>query len=278
MKKSTVKTIQYFIVLTSAISLWIPSISAQQAEQAAVTNRTVDTSSNQKEESLSDQDVEKILVSQGVPLTTNTPGIIANPDEQDVSKYTLGINDVIEIEILRHPEVSGQYVINNEGSIQFEFVGDVNIAGKTKKEVADIVKELLSKYIISPEVTVKITGYNSKVVYVIGEVGAPGKIYMRGDTITVREALVQAGLPLLSGKTRQGRVITPSSDGKPLHRRVDVEKLLYQGDLRENIVMQPGDTLYIPPTFLAKALRVIQPVAAPIGTAASTGRTVIAPF
>ena len=101
---------------------------------------------------------------------------------------------------------------------------------------------------------------------------------MEGDTMTVHEALVEAGLPLLSAKTNAGRVITPSNSGTPLIRKVNVEKLLYQGDLRENLVMQPGDTLYVPPTFLAKTMRVIQPVAQPIGTAAGTGRTVMTGF
>ena len=32
--------------------------------------------------------------------------------------------------------------------------------------------------------------------------------------------------------------------------------------------MQPGDVLYIPPTFLTKVMRAISPVAAPIGQAA----------
>ncbi len=192
-----------------------------------------------------------------------------------MSHYTLGAGDVLEIEVIRHPEVSGQYVINNEGNIQYEFVGDIPVADKTKDEVRDILAKQLSAYIISPEVTVKIVGYNSKIVYVIGEVGAPGKIFMRGDAITVHEALVQAGLPLLSAKTTAGRVITPAQDGQATIRKVNIYKLLYNGDLRENLVMRPGDTLYVPPTFLAKTMRVLQPIAAPIGTATGTGRAVM---
>lgn len=195
-----------------------------------------------------------------------------------MSHYTLGATDVLEIAVMRHPEVSGQFVINNEGNIQYEFVGDLKVDGLTKDEIRKLLAEKLSDYIIDPEITVKIAGYNSKIIYVVGEVGRPGKIYMQGDTMTVHEALVEAGLPLLSAKTNAGRVITPSTSGTPLIRKVNVEKLLYHGDLRENLVMQPGDTLYVPPTFLAKTMRVIQPVAAPIGTAAGTGRTVMTGF
>jgi len=190
------------------------------------------------------------------------------------SLYTLGVEDVIEITVLRHPEVSGEYIINAEGKIQYDFIGDIKVEGLKKDEVKDILVQRLSEYIITPNVTVQITGYNSKVVYVIGEVGAPGKIIMRGDTITVREALIQAGLPLLTAKGTQTKLITPSDTGKIETKGVNIDKLLYKGDLRENLVMKPGDTLYVPPTFMAKALRVMQPVAAPINSASSTGRRV----
>ncbi len=192
--------------------------------------------------------------------------------------YTLGIDDVIAINVLRHPEVSGEYMVNNEGNIQYEFVGDLSIKNKTKKEVKEIIEQALEKYIIAPEVTVKIIGYNSKVVYVIGEVGRPGKIFIRGDTITIREALVQAGLPTLSAKASNSMLITPTEDGKPVQTKVNVKKLLFEGDLRENLVMKPGDTLYVPPTAMAKAMRVIQPITAPITNAGGAARTVTTGF
>ncbi|HLF19146.1 MAG TPA: polysaccharide biosynthesis/export family protein [Candidatus Omnitrophota bacterium] len=196
---------------------------------------------------------------------------------ENLSEYTLGFQDVIEVSVLRHDEVSGQYIINAEGDIQYEFVGDIKIAGLKKDQVKDLLVEKLSHYIISPEVTVKIVGYNSKILFVVGEVRSPGKIFMRGDTMTVREALVQAGLPLLSGKLKDARLITPDETGKAKVKKINVHKLLYEGDLRENLVMAPGDTLYIPPTFLAKTMRVIQPVAAPISAAGGAARNVYMP-
>jgi polysaccharide export outer membrane protein len=200
--------------------------------------------------------------------TKSTGGI---PDFiMESSYYTLGIEDVIDVEVLRHPEVSGQYIINNEGKIQYEFIGDIKVEGMKKDDVKKLLTSLLQEYIISPIVTVKISGYNSKIVYVIGEVGRPGKIFMKGDTITVREALVQAGLPMLSAKASKSHLITPSDSGHPKDIIVNVHKLLYEGDLRENLIMTPGDTLYIPPTFLAKTMRVIQPVTQPINEVGGT--------
>lgn len=209
-----------------------------------------------------------------VPLQAGAVPIVGSQMAMEDSTYTLGVNDVIEVMVARHPEVSKQYIINSEGKIQYEFVGDIVVAGLTKKEAKEAITKQLSTYIVNPEVTVTIVGYNSKVVYVIGEVGQPGKIFMRGDTITVREALLEAGLPLLTASTRKCPLITPSESGKAEQKFVDVFKLVYEGDLRENLVMKPGDTLYIPATVMAKAMRVISPVTQPVGAAAGAARPI----
>ncbi len=245
-----------------------PEIKAKEQTQKLTETKNTDTTKEAQEGMVVQEPSAEDILQQSQSLSS----------ESDPSRYTLGVNDVIEISVLRHPEVTGQYVINSEGKIQYEFVGDIKIQGKTKDEVKAIITESLSKYIVSPDVTVKISGYNSKVVYVIGEVGNPGKIYMRGDTITIHEALLQAGLPLLTASTRKSRLITPSKEGKASQKFVNVEALLYEGDLRENLVMKPGDTLYIPATVMAKAMRVISPVAQPVGAAATTGRTVTTGF
>ncbi|MBF0490291.1 MAG: polysaccharide export protein [Candidatus Omnitrophica bacterium] len=186
------------------------------------------------------------------------------------SKYTLGPEDIVNIIVMRHPEVSGEYTINKEGKIQYEFVGDVQVAGLTKEQAVEILTKKLSVYIVKPEITFKISGYNSKIVFVVGEVGIPGKIFMHGDTITIRDALLSAGLPLLTASTDNASWFTPSDSGKVVRKKVNVDALLYKGDLRENYVMKPGDTLYLPATFWAKATRAISPILNPIGQAAGT--------
>ncbi len=266
--------------LTVVISLLLFSAPFAFAQNltSILTTDTKDNSemSVEEAEKIAEAEIQRLLKEEGISPTP-TSGIEVNPDAEK-STYTLGESDIIEINVLRHPEVSGKYVINSEGNIQYEFIGDTQLSGKTKEEAVAYLKEQLSEYIIAPEVTLKILGYNSKVVYVIGEVGRPGKIYMQGDTITVREALIQAALPLLTAKSAKSLLITPSSDGKPKKIKVNVEKLLYEGDLRENFVMKPGDTLYIPPTGLAKVMRVLKPVAEPIGTASGLGRNVMMGF
>ncbi len=251
--------------------------------QAAIAQNFANTPNHAEEDVGDDSPVnadnmEILMIPKKIGTSTDSTANLSENVIEAASTYTLGKEDVIEVTVQRHPEVSGDYIVNHEGKIQYQFVGDVLVAGLTKEQVKEKLQEILSTYIVAPEVAVKIIQYNSKVVYVYGEVGSPGKIFMRGDTITIREALIQAGLPLLSAANKKSQLITPSADGKAKKVKVNVEALLYEGDLRENLVMRPGDTLYIPATGLTKVMRAIQPVAAPIGTSAGTARTVTTGF
>jgi len=196
-------------------------------------------------------------------------GTAAAPFAEE-SKYTLGPNDIIEIEVRRHEEFSGQYVVNSEGKIEYKFIGDVIVEGYTKGEVNDILSEILSEYIRDPEIDVTIAAYLSKVFYVVGDVRNPGKYYMKGNTVNVREAFMESGLPTEAAKMKSCRLISPNATGKDNYVEVDAYKLLFEGDLTCNLEMQPGDVLYVPATAMAKLLRFITPPATVVGKAAGT--------
>ncbi|OGX15250.1 MAG: hypothetical protein A2166_00500 [Omnitrophica WOR_2 bacterium RBG_13_41_10] len=198
----------------------------------------------------------------------------AKPTNQyeDPLHYTLGPDDVIEITVMRHPEFSGVYPVNMEGKVQYKFVGDMDVTGLTKKELEQKIKEIISAYVLTPDVNITILEYKSKVIYVLGEVGAPGKYYMRSESVPVREAVVQAGLPTLAAAMRRCRLITPDKKNHAKTTSVDLYSILYGGNLKYNIDMHPGDVLYVPATVMAKIMRVISPVTAPVSEAAG-GKT-----
>ncbi|OIO35400.1 MAG: hypothetical protein AUJ74_06575 [Candidatus Omnitrophica bacterium CG1_02_44_16] len=198
------------------------------------------------------------------------PPAVKTPVIGEPTRYTLGPDDVIEIIVRRHPEFSDKFIINGEGKIQYKFVGDIEIKGLTKTEVKDRISKILGKFIISPDVDVTILDYRSKIIYVIGEVGNPGKYYMKSDQISLREAVVQAGLPTLSAAMRRTTLVRPDKSGKPKEKVVDLYALLYEGKLNLDQIMIPGDVLVVPATLFAKIFRVINP----ISSAANSARSV----
>lgn len=201
-----------------------------------------------------------------IPAANNQPPMTV----AEASKYTLGPDDVIEIEVRRHPEFSGKYTVTAEGKIEYKFIGDVVVQGLTKAQLQERLVSLLSDYIIEPDINVQILEYMSKVFYVIGEVNRPGKFYMKGNTISVLEAIIQAGLPNQASSTRKCRLITPNNKGKQKIKYVNVYELLYAGNLKCNLDMQPGDILYIPSTAIAKVIKIIRPVTDTVSSAAGS--------
>lgn len=213
--------------------------------------------------------------SQSVPRerkTVSLPLAVPVIQTDEPTRYTLGPEDVIEIMVRRHGEFSGRYPINGEGKIQYKFVGDIEVAGLTKTEVKERITKILSHYIINPDVDVSILDYRSKVIYVIGEVGAPGKYYMKSDKISLREAVVQAGLPTLAASMRRTQLIRPDKSGQPKESKVDLYSILYEGKLNLDLDMLPGDVLVVPATLFAKIARILNPIASPVLTGDSLRR------
>ena len=183
--------------------------------------------------------------------------------------YTLGPNDVVQVDVLRHPEFSDKYAVNQDGMIQYKYVGDIQVKGLTKKQLEDKLTGALAKYVVAPEVSVTILEYGSKVFYILGEVASPGQFVMKSEGITLRDAIHLAGLPTINSSLRKCRLITPTNNGKQKIQNVDLYALLYYGDLRKNVTIKPGDIFYVPSTLVTKAIRIISPITTLVGLSAS---------
>jgi polysaccharide export outer membrane protein len=155
---------------------------------------------------------------------------------------------VVTVVVRDQPDFSGRFAIDPEGNIQYTFVGDIKADGKTKEQLkAELIKGL-RKYVRNPEVAVMISEYRSKAVYVFGFVNNPGKFAMKGDKITVKDAMVAAGLPRMDAATKRVYVVRPSkynADGKPTSRKINLKKLLNKGESAQDFILQPGDTIVV---------------------------------
>lgn len=246
-----VTTAKRIIIAALTSAALLSTVMCDMSYGGASTNFTPKTAEKAVMETPSSVDINLNALPVVVPPPTSVM--------EDV-KYTLGPNDVVAIEVRRHPEFSGQYTVNSEGKIEYKFIGDIVVEGFTKVQLKDRLSEVLGEYLISPDIDIAIVAYLSKVFYVVGDVNNPGKFYMRGNTVNIREALVQSGLPNQAAAMRRCRLITPNGNGRNNYKDVDVYSLLYEGNLNQNLDMNPGDVLYVPATVIAKIIRVISPV------------------
>lgn len=191
---------------------------------------------------------------------------------QDVaaSNYRMAPPDVILIESPTAAEVDSEVQrIRSDGMIALRLVGEVQVSGLTPEELAVKLEDLLSRYYESPRVTVRVMSYESKSIYVFGQVMNRGAQPFTGRD-TLMNAIAQAGPNFLAWGA-QVRVIRPSPNPGERHEvTVNVDKILESGDTTKNFLLQEGDIVFVPPTPLGYVGLRIQELLFPISPALST--------
>lgn len=165
----------------------------------------------------------------------------------ELQKVGLGAGDVFEVTVYGEEPLSGLYRVNPDGSINFPLVDRVMVEGLTPNEIADeLQRRLKDGFIRSPSVSVFVKEYNSKKVFVLGEVKAPGTfVYSSGMNIV--EAITLAGGFLGSANVNYVIVTRHGPDGDQ-RIPVAVEKIT-EGEA-PNFFLKPGDIVYVPDTLL----------------------------
>jgi protein involved in polysaccharide export with SLBB domain len=188
-------------------------------------------------------------------------------------KYTVQPPDEIVVHCSRVAEIHLQRQrIRPDGKVSFEALGEIEAAGKTPEEIADLIKEKAADLYTLPgdkPIDVRVAVYLSNVYYVLGQVNIPGpKIYTGRDTVL--RALAEAQPNPMAWEQRV-QVIRPSADERLRSKvfEVDFERMSVHGDLRKDVLLQQGDIVYVPPTIPAALALMIEEVIRPIARAFS---------
>ena len=167
------------------------------------------------------------------------------------SDYVVMPPDAVEISSSSAPEIDGEtQVVRQDGKISLRLVGEVKIAGLTPLEIAGKLESLLQKYYVAPKVNVRVIDNGSKRIYVFGQVQGPGGMRYTGRD-TILSVLAKAQPTFMAWKS-QVKVIHPShEEARRSVMTVDVDRILKEGRLDQNVLLQEGDIIYVPPTPLA---------------------------
>jgi polysaccharide export outer membrane protein len=167
------------------------------------------------------------------------------------SQYVIGAGDQLGISVYRAPELSVPSVpVRPDGRISMPLIPDIVAAGKTPTQLGKELEDRLKEYVRDPIVTVMVTGFVgpfSRQVRVIGEATDPQAIPYR-DNMTVLDVMI-AVKGLTKYAAGNSAVIVRNIGGKRENIRVRLSDLLKDGDIDQNVAMQPGDTLIIPQTW-----------------------------
>lgn len=176
----------------------------------------------------------------------------ADPVTQEVDAYVIGPDDALNVLVEQHPEWSGEFTVRPDGNIVIPGVGEFKVTGMTKDQAGAALRDHLERYINNPRVTVEIVKYASQVIYVLGAVNRPGKYSTEGKTLTLRDAVIIAGLANLYAADDRVYVITPTPVGRPRQQVINLHRILYRGETKRNITLKPGDIVYVPLSIWGK--------------------------
>lgn len=136
-----------------------------------------------------------------------------------------------------------QYLVDNNGNVEFPVLGTLHIGGLTKSQAEKLIKEKLKTYIKEdPIVNVRMANYK---ISVMGEVASPGTFTITNEKVNIMEALAMAGDMTVYGQRDKVKLIREDAQG---HRQI-VPLNLADADiiLSPYYYLQQNDVVYVTP-------------------------------
>ena len=177
--------------------------------------------------------------------------------------YRLGARDIITVSVFAGGEeqVKVDITVSDEGTVNFPFIGTISAKGQTTSGLEEKVKvPLASDFFVDPQVHIQVKEYQSLQFSISGAVKNPGNYTMASST-TIMDLIAKAGgVSPERGNVayilRENQTIPsgePSGSGQLAGEpeKINLQKLLDEGDMANNRKLESGDSVYIP---LAKGL------------------------
>ncbi|WP_408502984.1 polysaccharide biosynthesis/export family protein [Paraburkholderia sediminicola] len=206
-----------------------------------------------------------------VPITDINLGLIARMREaerasqQDWSAlvappaaYSVGPGDVLQITVWDHPELAAAlgpqtqtgtraadapagFVVDQDGTLQFPYVGRIQVAGMQTEKIQALLEKTLGKSFQAPQLTVRVASFRAKQVFIEGEVHAPGTQPINDIPMTLYDAISRAGG--LAATADQSRIALVRNG---VQHEINLTDMAARRQSPSRIVLQNGDLLRVP--------------------------------
>jgi polysaccharide export outer membrane protein len=169
--------------------------------------------------------------------------------------YTLGPGDRIGLEIFGVPEFSREYQVLVDGTLNLPIVRSVSIQGLTLQEAANVITRRYEPFINVPVVTVTLVAARPLNIGLAGEVTRPGSYKINptregtGGGVkfpTLMEMLQLARGVTPAGDMRNVQIRRPRRGGPEQVITVNLQDFLETGNLRQDVTIRDGDTIFVP--------------------------------
>nr|WP_244816005.1 polysaccharide biosynthesis/export family protein [Caballeronia sp. Lep1P3] len=172
--------------------------------------------------------------------------------------YTVGRGDVLQIVVWDHPEFAAAlgsaqnpaaskagdpaagFVVDQSGNLHFPYAGALPVAGLRTEQIQARLTAALSKYLVKPQVTVRMASFRAREVYVDGEVNSPGALPVTDVPLNLYDAIARAGGLRESGDQSDLVLVRGGAS-----YRIDLTEMLAEGLSPSQLYLKSGDLLRV---------------------------------
>ena len=164
--------------------------------------------------------------------------------EAQSSPYLIGPDDVLNIYVWKEPDLIQDVTVLPDGKISFPLIGEIQAQRRTVTELKDSITERLKSFVTAPEVTVIVRQINSRRIYTLGKLNAPGP-YPLAAGMTVIQALSTAG-GFAEWADEKNILVIRREGGEELQHKFNYSQYISGKNLKQNILLKPNDTIVVP--------------------------------
>lgn len=164
--------------------------------------------------------------------------------DSQADNYVIRIGDQIQVVVWGYPEFNFQGTVTETGSLTVPLIGEIVVAGLTKGQFIEQLKQKLSIYIPGEiKVSLNITSVVVQKVAVLGEVTRQDN-YTIISELSLVEILSTAGGTTADSDLRSIKILRGGLNTNPIE--VDLISFIENGNISAIPIVRPGDMVYVP--------------------------------
>lgn len=165
------------------------------------------------------------------------------------TEFLIGPEDVLVVTVWRNQELSKEVIVRPDGKISLPLIGDIMAAGFSAQVLSKHVADALAEFMSTPTVSVQVKEINSYHIFVVGEVGKPGKIPLKSFTSVVQGISYAGGFTTFASRNNVHVLrMVKNAQGEAKQVMIPVPYLdIVQGkNLEANFILKAGDVIVVP--------------------------------
>lgn len=176
------------------------------------------------------------------------PGPASAQATQDATPdlYRIGPGDTVRITVYQSPDLTLETKVTEAGVISYPLIGAIRLGGLTIGLAESALAAALKKgdFIKNPQVTITVIQVRANQANVLGQVGKPGRIPLDVAGMRLTDVIALAG-GITAAAGSDTVVVTGTRNGQPFRREVDLPRVFAPGGRDNDIVIQPGDAIWV---------------------------------